>query len=68
MDKSILACGCFLLLAGLVGVIYGAGINYPGMVARQATDYSGITAYVIEWLLIVLAGLLLIARASRQKK
>jgi len=67
MDKLILISGLLLFLAGLVGVVYGAGINVPGMVARRATDYSGITAYIIEWLLMMVAGLLLIAGGLRSK-
>jgi hypothetical protein len=67
MDKLILVSGLILFLAGLVGVVYGVGINVPGMVARGATNYSGITAYIIEWLLVMFAGLLLIARGLRSK-
>jgi hypothetical protein len=62
MDKLIVTSGLLLLLAGLVGVVYGIGINVPGMVARRATDYSGITAYITEWLLVIPTGLLLVAR------
>jgi len=67
MDKLILASGLVLFLAGLVGVVYGVGINVPGMVARRATDYSGITAYITEWSLMMLAGLVLIAKGLRSK-
>ena len=67
MDKLILVSGLILFLAGLVGVVYGVGINVPGMVARGATNYSGITAYIIEWLLVMFAGLLLTVRGLRSK-
>ena len=67
MDKLILASGLVLFLAGLVGVVYGVGINVPGMVARRATDYSGITAYITEWLLMMLAGLIVAAKGLRSK-
>ena len=67
MDKLILASGLLLFLAGLVGIVYGAGINVPGMMARRLTDYSFITAYITEWLLMMLAGLLLIAKGVRAK-
>jgi hypothetical protein len=67
MDKLILVSGLFLFLAGLVGVVYGVGVNVLGMVARGATNYSGITAYITEWLLMMLAGLFLIAKGLRSK-
>jgi hypothetical protein len=50
-----------------VGVVYGFGVNVPGMVARGATDYSGVTAYMTEWLLIILAGFFLVAKGLRFK-
>lgn len=67
MDKHTLLIGLLLLLAGFVGVAYGIGINLRGMIARGAPDYSGIAAYIIEWSLILVAGLLLVARGSRSK-
>jgi hypothetical protein len=67
MDKLVVVSGLLLVLAGLVGVVYGVGINVPGMVARGATDYSGITAYITEWLLITVAGLFLVAKGLRFK-
>ena len=67
MDKHTLAVGLLLVIAGLVGVYYGVGINLRGMMARGAADYSGIIAYIAEWFLIMLAGILLIARSSRSK-
>ena len=67
MDKLVIMSGLLLFLAGLVGVVYGVGINVPGMVARGASDYSGITAYITEWLLMMLAGLILVAKGLRSK-
>jgi hypothetical protein len=67
MDKLVVLSGLLLLLAGLVGVVYGVGINVPGMVARGAADYSGITAYITEWLLVMVAGLFLVAKGLRFK-
>ncbi len=67
MDKLVVLSGLLLVLAGLVGVVYGVGINVPGMVTRGATDYSGITAYITEWLLIMVAGLFLVAKGLRFK-
>jgi hypothetical protein len=55
------------MLAGLVGVVYGLGINVQGMLARGATDYSFITAYITEWILVLLAGLTLILGGLRRK-
>ncbi len=65
MDKLVLVSGLLLFLAGLVGVVYGVGVNVPGMVARGASDYSGITAYITEWLLVMFAGLFLVAKGVR---
>lgn len=59
--------GVLLLLAGLTGVFYGVGINVQGMMARGATDYSFITAYIIEWVLVLFAGLALIAAGIKRK-
>ena len=67
MDKVIATSGALLLLAGLVGVVYGAGINVPSMMARRLTDYSFITAYIIEWVFMMLAGLVLVAKGVRSK-
>jgi len=60
--------GVLLVLAGLTGVVYGIGINLQGMMARGATDYSFITAYITEWALVLLAGLVLIAAGVRKKQ
>jgi hypothetical protein len=67
MDKAIVAAGVSLLLAGLVGVFYGVGVNLQGMMARGATDYSFITAYITEWTLVLVAGLVLIVAGARRK-
>jgi len=66
MDKLVLVSGLLLFLAGLVGVVYGVGVNVPGMVARGATNYSGITAYIAEWLLVIVAGLILTAKGVKR--
>lgn len=67
MDKAIVVSGVFLLLAGFTGVWYGAGINLQGMLARGASDYSFVTAYIAEWTFVLIAGLILvIAGAKRQ--
>jgi len=67
MDKLVLVSGLLLFLAGLVGVVYGVGFNVPGMMARGAVDYSFISAYITEWLLVMLAGLFLVAKGLRSK-
>jgi len=67
LDKAMLTCGILLTLAGLIGVVYGLGINVQGMMARGATDYSFITAYVAEWTLVLFAGLTLIAAGAKRK-
>jgi len=66
MDKAIVSAGIFLFLAGLVGVFYGVGINVPGMMARGATNYSSITAYITEWILVLIAGLVLVFTGVRK--
>jgi len=67
MDRSIVTAGILLVLAGLTGLIYGVGINLQSMMARGATDYSFITVYIIEWLLILIAGLVLALSGARRK-
>jgi len=67
MDKLVVIAGVLLTLAGLTGIGYGVGINLQGMMARGATDYSFITAYITEWILILLAGLTLIIGGARRK-
>ena len=59
--------GVLLTLAGLTGIVYGLGINVQGMMARGATDYSFIGAYITEWTLVLLAGLALIVGGARRK-
>jgi hypothetical protein len=67
VDKLIVAAGFALFLAGAVGVYYGAVVNLQGMMARGASDYSFITAYITEWILILVAGLILMVAGSRRK-
>jgi len=67
MDNLMVAVGVLLTLAGLTGVVYGLGINVQGMMARGATDYSFIGAYITEWMLVLLAGLTLIIGGARRK-
>jgi len=67
MDNLMVVVGALLTLAGLTGVVYGLGINVQGMMARGATDYSFIGAYIAEWMLLLLAGLTLIIGGARRK-
>ena len=67
MDKGAMAAGVLLALAGLTGLVYGVGINLQGMMARGATDYSFITFYILEWFLILIAGLALALSGARRK-
>ena len=67
MDKAMVLAGIFIFLAGLTGIVYGAGINLQGMLARGASDYSFISAYIIEWTLVLLAGLTLALAGSKRK-
>jgi len=65
--RTTVTAGTALFLAGLTGIIYGVGINLQSMIARGATDYSFITVYVIEWILVLIAGLVLAASGARKK-
>jgi len=67
MDKGTMAAGVLLALAGLTGLVYGIGINLQGLMARGATDYSFITYYILEWFLILIAGLVLAVSGARRK-
>jgi len=67
MDKLMTTAGVLLTLAGLTGIVYGLGINVQGMLARGATDYSFITAYITEWALVLLAGLALAIGGAKRK-
>ena len=67
MDGINVGAGVLLVLAGLTGIIYGLGINVTGMMARGATDYSFISAYVAEWIFVLIAGLLMIVSGVRRK-
>jgi len=64
----MVSSGILLVLAGLTGIVYGAGINLQGMMARGATDYSFITAYITEWTLVLLAGLMFVVTGARRKQ
>jgi hypothetical protein len=66
-DKGILVAGIFLTLAGITGLVYGAGINLQGMMARGASDYSFISTYIIEWTMVLTAGLALMVSGGRKK-
>ena len=67
MDKVTVSSGDLLLLAGLTGEVYGVGINLQGVMARGATDFSFITAYIMEWTLVLLAGLVLVMTGARRE-
>jgi len=67
MDTILVIAGILLALAGLTGVFYGVGINLQGMIARGATNYSFITAYITEWSLLLVAGLALMIAGVRRK-
>ena len=67
MDKGTVFAGIFLLLAGLTGIVYGVGVNLQGMMARGASDYSFISAYITEWVLVLFAGLTLIVAGTKRK-
>ena len=67
MDKAIFAAGVFLTLAGLTELVYGAGINLQAMMVRGATDYSFVTAYIVEWAMVLVAGLALLVSGARRK-
>ena len=67
MDKGAITAGVLLALAGLIGLVYGVGINLQGMIARGATDYSFISFYILEWFLIMIAGIVLAVSGSRRK-
>jgi len=64
----MVSSGSLLVLAGSTGLVYGAGINLEGMMARGATDYSFITAYITEWALVLLAGLVFVVVGVRRKQ
>ena len=64
----MVSSGALLVLAGLTGLVYGVGINLQGMMARGATDYSFITAYITEWTLVLLAGLMFVTAGVRRKQ
>jgi len=67
MDAGTTAAGVLLFLAGLVAMVYGIGINLQDMMARGATNYTGITFFMIYWLLIMIAGLVLAVSGAQKK-
>ena len=67
MDRALALAGVFILFAGVTGLIYGAGINLQGMLARGASDYSFIGAYITEWTLVLLAGIVLAVAGAKRK-
>ena len=58
MDRISIA-GLLLFLSGFIAVTYGLGINLQGMMARGATNYTGITFFIVYWGLLMIAGLVL---------
>jgi len=67
MDVGQTAAGILLFLSGLVALVYGIGINLQDMVARGATNYTGITFFMIYWLLLLVAGLVLAVSGVHKK-
>jgi len=67
MDAGTTAAGVLLFLGGLVAMVYGIGINLQDMMARGATNYTGITFFMIYWLLIMIAGLVLAVSGAHKK-
>ena len=67
MDQATLLAGVLLFLSGVVAVVYGIGINLQGMMARGATEYTGITFFITYWSLILIAGLVLAVAGARKK-
>lgn len=59
--------GVLVFLSGLVELGYGIGINLQGMMARGATDYTGITFFITYWFLLFIAGLVLAVAGTRKK-
>jgi len=62
-----MVAGVLLFLSGLVALVYGIGINLQGMMARGATNYTGIMFFVTYWFLILIAGLVLAVAGARKK-
>lgn len=67
MDQGTMVAGVLLFLSGLVALVYGIGINLQGMMARGATEYTGITFFITYWFLILIAGLVLAVAGARKK-
>ena len=58
LDRISIA-GILLFLSGFIALTYGIGINLQGMMARGATNYTGISFFIVYWSLLMLAGLVL---------
>jgi hypothetical protein len=67
MDAGTTAAGVLLFLSGLVALVYGIGINLQDMMARGASNYTGISFFMIYWLLILIAGLVLAVSGALKK-
>jgi hypothetical protein len=67
LDEATTVAGVLLFLSGLVALVYGIGVNLQGMMARGATDYTGITFFITYWFLILFAGLVLAVAGARRK-
>jgi len=62
-----MVAGILLFLSGFIALVYGLGINLQGMMARRATDYTGISFFMAYWFLILIAGLVLAIGGARKK-
>jgi len=62
-----MVAGILLFLSGFIALVYGLGINLQGMMARGATDYTGISFFMAYWFLILIAGLVLAIGGARKK-
>ena len=67
MDKAKAAAGIPLVIAGLIGVIFGLGVTLPGLMATRNANYSAVTASITEWTLMFLAGLVIVLDGIRAK-
>ena len=62
-----MVAGILLFLSGFIALVYGLGINLQGMMARGATDYTGISFFIAYWFLILIAGAVLALGGARKK-